>query len=246
MFARTQITKCLAAASVLVLLWITPGQAAKTSGQKVDAGTFSVLMNGKRVATETFSITQDANGSVVNSEFHGEGDSAAQSSTLELTAAGELKKYEWKELSPGKAQETVTPDDKFLMERFSANPGDKQQEQPFILPSSTSILDDYVFVHREVLAWKYLATGCRQTKGFTECALNQRSLFGTLNPHQRASMPVSVEYAGREKISVHGVDQELIRINLKSDAGDWALWLDDQYKVRRMSIPAENTEILRD
>ncbi len=246
MFARIQMTLFFAAAAALV--WLASGQAwaAKASGQKVDAGTFSVIMNGKRVASETFSITQDANGSVVNSEFHGEGDSAAQASTLELTAAGELKKYEWKELSPGKAQETVTPDDKFLMERFSANPGDKLQEQPFILPNSTSVLDDYVFIHREVLAWKYLATGCRQTKGIPECPLNQRSLFGTLNPHQRASMPVSVEYAGREKVSVHGVDQELIRINLKSDAGDWALWLDDQFKVMRMSIPTENTEVLRD
>jgi len=38
-------------------------------GQKVDSGSFAVSMNGRRVGTETFSITQNANGSVIESEF---------------------------------------------------------------------------------------------------------------------------------------------------------------------------------
>jgi len=228
------------------LLFIDRASAGKAADQKVDSGSFAVIMNGKRVATETFSISQDAHGSVVASDFHADDGTAAQSSQLELTTNGDLYKYEWKELSPGKGHATVAPDDKFLVERFSMNPQDKMQEQPFLLPSSTSMLDDYVFIHREVLAWKDLAMGCRQEKGVIECPLNQHTQFGTLNPHQRASMPVSLEYAGREKITVHGTERELIRLNLKGETGDWALWLDDQFKLIRMSVPAENTEILRD
>ncbi len=40
-----------------------------SSGQVVDAGSFGVFMNGRRVATETFSIQQNAEGSVATSEF---------------------------------------------------------------------------------------------------------------------------------------------------------------------------------
>jgi hypothetical protein len=135
--------------------------------QMVDSGSFGVFMNGRRVATETFSIKQGSKGSVVTSEFKADGasETSTQNSELQLNAAGELQKYEWKEISPGKAQAVVIPNDSFLLERVTVNPTEKAHEHPFMLPTSTSILDDYFFVQREVLAWKYLAIGCRQAKG---------------------------------------------------------------------------------
>jgi hypothetical protein len=57
---------------------------------------------------------------------------------------------------------------------------------------------------------------------------------------------VSLEFAGREKMTILGVEKELIRLNLKSDAGDWALWLDDQLKLQRIIVPGENIEVVRD
>lgn len=217
-------------------------------GQKVDSGSFGVLMGGRRVGTETFSIYQNPNGSVIQSEFKTEGTSApaAQKSEMQLTASGEVRRYEWKELSPGKAQTAVLPNEQFLTERWSANPDDKPQEQAFLLPLSTSILDDYFFVHREVLAWRFLATACKQDKGQVQCPVKQRVQFGTLNPRQRASAPISMEFLSREKVTVHGTERELNRLELKSEAGNWELWLDDQFKVVRISIVGENTEVVRD
>ncbi len=218
------------------------------AAQMVDSGSFGVFMNGRRVATETFSIKQSPAGSVITSEFKADGpmDNSTQDSELQLTPAGELQKYEWKEVSPGKAQATVTPNDNFLTEKTMANLGDKPQEQPFMLPASTSILDDYFFVQREVLVWKYLAIGCRQEKGHVECLANQKTQFGTLDPHQRSSMPVAMEFSGKEKVSIRGVDRDLSRFNLKTENGDWALWLDDQFKLVRILIASENTEVVRD
>ena len=217
-------------------------------GQTVDSGSFGVFMNGRRVATETFSVQQSSGGSVATSQFKTEAgvDPASQSSELQMTAAGNLRKYEWKEISPGKAQATVMPNNDFLTQRSSANPQDKEQEQPFLLPASTSILDDYFFIQREILAWKYLASGCRQEKGQIQCPVNQKVQFGTLNPHSRSSMLVSLEFVGRERVSVRGVEKELNRLTLKSDGGDWALWLDDQFKLVRILIPGDNTEVVRD
>src|SRR5580698_9642238 len=142
----------------------TPEKESPT--QTVDSGSFGVFMNGKRVATETFSIRQSSTGSSITSRFRTEAgpDPAEQTSELQLTANGDLKSYEWKEISPGQSQATVLPSQDFLSERFTSNPANKPQEQPFLLPTSTSILDDYFFIQREVLAWKYLATGCKQEK----------------------------------------------------------------------------------
>lgn len=232
-----------------VLLTATASGKDKDSpDQVVDSGSFGVFMNGRRIATETFSIHQTGAGSSITSEFKSEAgaDKAEQTSDLELNSAGELKKYEWKEVSPGQSQAVVVPNESFLTERFSNSPQEKAHEQPFLMPASTSILDDYFFIQREVLAWKFLATSCKQEKSELKCPVKQRTQFGTLNPHARASMPVSVEFAGREKVSIRGAERQLNRLDLKSDSGDWTLWLDDQFKVQRILIPGDNTEVVRD
>ena len=218
------------------------------AGQSVDSGSFGVFMNGRRVATETFSIQQDGKGSSVTSVFKSEQglDKALQSSELQLDANGEIRKYEWKETLPEKITATVTPNDQFLNEQVSTGPGEKPLDQPFLLPASTSILDDYFLVHREILLWKYLATGCHQEKGQLKCPMHERAQFGTLNPHSRSSAPVTVEFSGKEKVTLRGTERELNRFDLKGEAGDWAFWMDDQFKLVRIVIADENTEVLRD
>jgi hypothetical protein len=216
-------------------------------GHSVDSGAFGIFMNGKRVATETFTIEQSGKESVIDSQFKSEEgmDKALQSSELRLEANGELRKYEWKETLPDKITATVTPSDQFLTESVITG-GGKPLDQPFLLPTSTSILDDYFFVHREVLLWKYLATGCHQDKGRLQCPMHERAQFGTLNPHSRSSSPATLEFSGREKVAIRGAEQELNRFDLKSDIGDWTFWMDDQFKLLRIVIADQNTEVVRD
>ena len=232
----------------LLLCGIALAKEKGGPGQKVDSGSFGVFMNGRRVGTETFSITQNPNGSVIQSEFKAGGSAgqAVQNSELQLTGTGEIRRYEWKELSPGKAQSVVIPNDQLLTQKWSAGPQEKEQEQPYLLPTATSILDDYFFVHREVLAWKYLASTCRTEKGQVQCPLKQRAQFGTMNPRQHSSAPASMEFMGREKVTVGNVEKELSKLELKSEAGSWLIWFDDQFKVLRISIPSEKTEVVRD
>jgi hypothetical protein len=163
-----------------------------------------------------------------------------------LSASGDVRRYDWKELSPDKAESIVLPNADFLTQKWNTGPGEKEHEQPYLLPVSTSILDDYFFVHREVLAWKFLAAACKQEKGQVQCPLKQRAQFGTMNPHQHSSAPLSAEFLGREKVSLKSGQQNLIKLELKTEAGTWQLWLDDQFKVMRMSIIGEYTEVDRD
>jgi len=197
------------------------------------------------VATETFSIAQGPDGSVVTSEFKSEQgeQKAEQSSRLELTPSVELREYTWKEALPEKTQATVTPNETFLIERFSV--GDKQHEQNFLLPASTTILDDYFFVQREILAWKYLHTACHNEKGALGCPRGQKVQFGTLNPHERSSMAVSVEFGGKEKVTIRGKERELSRFTLRGETGNWDFWLDEQFKLVRLQAEG-GTEVIRD
>ena len=220
---------------------------AKHEGQDIDSGSFGVFQNGHRVGTETFSIYQTNYGSVIHSEFKTQNapTEAVQTSELQLTVTGDIRRYEWKELSPGKAQSQVIPNSDFLTEKWKASPQDKEQEQPYLLPVSTSILDDYFFVHREVLVWKFLGASCKQDKGL-KCPLKQRAQFGTLNPHQHTPAPMSVEFLGREKVSLKSGEQDLLKLELKAESSTWQLWLNDQFKVMRIVIVGENTEVNRD
>jgi hypothetical protein len=221
---------------------------AKHEGQEIDSGSFGVFQNGHRVGTETFSIYQTGYGSVIHSEFKTENapTEAVQTSEMQLTAHGDIRRYEWKELSPGKAQSQIVPNSDFLTQKWRTSPQEKEQEQPYLLPVSTNILDDYFFVHREVLAWKFLGASCKQDKGPLECPVKQRAQFGSLNPHQHSPAPLSMEFLGREKISLKSGPQDLLKLELKSDASTWQLWLNDQFKVMRMVIVGENTEVDRD
>jgi hypothetical protein len=220
------------------------------SGTKVDAGSFGVFQKGNRVGTETFSIYQTGSGSIVDSEFKTENaePAAAQTSVMHLTVSGEVRSYEWKELSPGHAELEVSPSDEFLTQKWKTGPQEKEHEKQYLMPVSTSILDDYFFIQREVLAWKFLAMTCsKQEKGLVQCPARQRTQFGTLNPHQQASAPLTAESLGREKITLkNGQQQELNKLEFKTEAGTWQLWLDDQWKVMRMTVVGENTEVDRD
>lgn len=222
-------------------------KAKEDSDKLVDFGSFGVFTGGQRVATETFSIKQSAGGSVIASEFkaaQGE-QSADQSSELQLAPSADLRTYDWKEILPAKANVTVVPDGTFLLERFGDGPEAKQNVQNFLLPPSTSILDDYAFVQREVLAWKYLAMSCSHAQGPVKCPKNQKVHFGTLNPHERSSMSVSIEFTGTDKITWHGTEHMFSRFVISSESGEWAFWLDDQMKLVRL-LSDSGTEVVRD
>lgn len=218
-------------------------------GTSIDSGSFGVYQKGHRVGTETFSIYQTSYGSVIDSEFKTENAPTqdVQSSELQLTSTGNIRRYEWKEVSPEKQELLLLPNEEFLTQKWSAGPQEKEREQPYLLSASTNVLDDYFFVHREVLAWKFLGLACKQEKGqVPQCPLKRRAQMGTLNPHQHSSALVSAEFIGRETITLKGAPQDLLKLELTSDAGTWDLWLDNQFKVMRISIIGENTIVERD
>ena len=221
--------------------------ASASSSGALDSGSFGVYVNGKRVATETFRVEQKPGGSIATAEIRVDDGSSkpTQTAEIQLSGIGELKRYEWHQFSPAPAQAIVTPSEPFLVEHLTHDPGGKPVEQPFMLPTTTLVLDNNFFSQRELLVWRYMATGCKPSTGRTECRLAPTK-FGVLIPQGLTSASVEMEYAGRETVPVHGAPRELTRLNLTSDGVQWALWIDDNYKLMRIAIPSENTEVVRD
>jgi hypothetical protein len=234
-----------------VAISVVPGSAyaaKKSEKSLVDSGSFGVFVNGKRVATETFSIHQEGDTSTAVSEFKADDGhtKAQQKAELQLLSNGNLRRYNWRELSPGRAQAVVEPADQFLVEHVTPNPPEKATDQPFLMPVSTMVLDDYFFSHRQILTWRYLAQSCGGSISVSNGCKLVKSQFGVIVPRQRTSSMVSLEYAGREKTRVRDTERELHRFNLSADDEQWTIYVDDQFKIVRIVIAAENTEVLRD
>ncbi len=220
----------------------------QTPAKVVDSGSFGIFVKGQRVGTEKFEIAQQGDGNITRAELKVDdgANKAVQKTELQLNGVGELRHYSWNEVSPGKAQATVDPDQQFLMERIIPSPSEKPVEQPFVLPSSTAILDDYFFSQRELLTWRYLGSNCAQAmSGQTECKL-AKAQFGALIPRQRVSMLVTVEFVGKEKVMIRGQEYDLNRFNLQGDGIDWAMWFDNTHKLQRVVIASDFTEVVRD
>ncbi len=214
--------------------------------QTVDSGSFGVFIKGQRVVTETFSVQQDNGVSTVKAQLKETAgtSTATQKSELQMSPKAELVRYDW---SDGASSLVVTPNNEFLIERITTAASSKPAEQPFLMPNTSSILDNNFFIQREVLAWRYLAADCHTEKGELQCQKGPVE-FGVLVPQDRSSMRVRIELVGREKVNIRGNDRELLRLNLKGEAFEWALWVDDkdQFKLMRVLIPADNTEVVRD
>jgi hypothetical protein len=212
----------------------------------VDAGAFGIFVRGQRVVTETFSVQQENGVSIVKAKLKETSNpgSAGQKSELEMSDSGELLRYEW---SDGSSSLVVTPDNEFLREKITTAASSKPAEKPFLMPSKTAILDNNFFIHREVLAWRYLAADCQMESGSLKCKQGPVE-FGVLVPQDQTSMPVRMELVGREKITIRGTERELLRLTLKSESSSWVLWVDekDQFKLMRVLIADDNTEVIRD
>ena len=227
-------------------LLLLAASAFAANGKVVDSGTFGVFVGGKRVATEKFDIQQRGDVSVASTELRTEdsGNKATQSTELQMSGNGDLVRYTWKDTGSGKAQAVVEPANEFLVEHISAGDG-KPHDTPFLLPHSTVILDDYSFAQRQILAWRYLASVCTAEGGQLGCK-GERAQYGILIPQQQSAGSVYLTLKGKEKVSIRGTERELNRINLESEAGEWAMWFDDSNKLVRILVPSANTEILRD
>jgi hypothetical protein len=232
--------------------------APKPEPRVVDSGSFGIYLDGKRVGTETFKIEQKNDYSIITAKIKVDDGKtqAEQSAEMEVSPNGDLRSYTWHSTLPERAEASVEPNDQLLTEHLM--PADqKKVDVPHILPLSTSILDDNFFSQREVLMWRYLASACVRQKNQLSCG---PGTFVVLVPHQHASFNATVELKGMDKVQVKGTLRDLNKIVLKTadpqrlivmnstkEADpEWVMWVDDDFKLIKISVPGSTIEVIRD
>ncbi len=230
-------------ACLLVTMPLSAGKpkTAAPENKIVDEGSFTITVNGAVAAKESFTIRQTPQGSVSKAEVKLDGK-ASQNCEMSMAANGNLLKYEWNDLQPPKGRNVVEPSNDFLVEHYG-RPDGKTGDQPFLMPASSPILEDFVFSHRELLLWRYLGTVCGKGEGKCEFTKAQ---YGVVIPRQRISSMVTVEFAGVEKTEIRGAQVELSKFRITTEGPEWFAWVDQNYKVQKISVPEDNTIVTRD
>ncbi len=72
------------------------------------------------------------------------------------------------------------------------------------------------------------------------------SHFGVLIPRQHTAGSAVMEIVGPEKLTFKGQEKQVNKLKLDSDGVIWLLWVGEDYKVLKMSVPATNIEVVRD
>src|SRR5260370_42231360 len=121
-----------------------------------------------------------------------------------MTGSAELVRYEW---TDGTASLRVPPNNDSLIEKITTASSSKPAEQPFLMPSTSAILDNNFFVQREVLAWRYLKTNCHSESGEFRCQ-KEPGEFGGLGPQDRTSIRGRMELVGHEKGTVRATERD--------------------------------------
>jgi hypothetical protein len=240
--------------AIVILLLAAAGFAAEQSktkvepGKTIDSGSFGVFIKGQRMLTESFTVQSGDSGSIIKSKIKEApgGPTTNQDSDLEITPKGELVRYQWSQSGTTNGSLTVLPNNDFLLEKITTGSG-KPGEQPFLMPSTSVILDNNFFIHREVLAWRYLAADCKQESGSLKCQKGPVE-FGVLVPQDQTSMRVRMELVGPDKAMIRGAEKDLLQLKLSGEGFEWTLWVDghDQFKLVKVEIPSDNTEVVRD
>jgi len=226
----------------------------------VDSGTFGIYVAGKRVGSETFKIEQRPDYGIITAEVKvNDGKSqAAQTAEMRVNPNGELRSYVWHSTAPQVEEATIEPQNDLLVEHL-VFADQKKKDVPHMLPLTTAILDNNFFSQREVLLWRYLQSGCVWKDG--QGRMCGPSSYAVLVPQDHSSANATLSYIGIEKATVNGVEKVLSKVSLRlgdpkqlvimnggadSDAGQWVLWVDDQFKVIKITVVGSNLEIVRD
>ena len=211
----------------------------------VDSGKFSVVVNGQRVATESFTMQQGADGSSVTSRlsFDNGSTKAQQESELELTPEGAIRKYTWQEKEPGKARLIAQPQDKtFLVVHAKESEAAAAKDSTHPLDANvTNIVDDNFYSHVQVLLWRYMAMSCANAQG---CQFREQKL-PVFVPHQEMAQTFTISFEGADTLRVKGGKAEVGKYRVQTEGGEMHVWMEGT-RLMKLLMPGSAIEVSRE
>jgi len=215
---------------------IPPGSSP--AGSIEDHGVFVVSMGGQPVGTETFDIrsTGDRVEAEAKIELRIERDGKVEEfktfPKLVLDAAFQPLTYSWSQKGPQSSQLEVDFRSSPAQARYRTIAGEDDRRD-FELPKDVVVLDVNVVHHYQLAVYRYRRTdGGKQT-------------FQVFVPQEAMPGPLEVEDIGQESVKINARLETLQHLVISAELVRIDLWVDDQQRLQRMSIPAAQLEAVR-
>ncbi len=198
----------------------------------VDEGAFRILINGREVGRETFSIHRSGSGAnaVITAQGKVTGTKQDISSNLELTGSP---------LRPAAYQVEIQGDGtskiagRVVGGRFTARIASPSGEQ-----MREYLAGDGAVVVDEGVAHQYYFVARRALDGATSIPI--------LVPRQSRQIMAQISVDGSEAVDVGGTSVQAKRITIQPRNGDpRTIWADDQGRILKVEIPALGYTALR-
>jgi hypothetical protein len=208
------------------------GAPAAAQTVQLDEGSFRILVNGREVGTETFSLRQNGTGAdaVVIAQGRVVLDANETTANVQLSGSGlRLVAYDV-ELSGEDARRIrASVSGSRASARTVSSAGETMKE--YLVSEGAVLLDDGVAHHYYMIA-KRAEAGASSTP--------------ILIPRESRQVQATISVAGNESVSAGGSTVTAKKIVVQPRGGDVrSVWVDAQNRVLRVEIPARNYVAVR-
>jgi hypothetical protein len=207
--------------------------AAPLSGQtKIDDGSFRILVDGREVGTETFSIGQNGSGAdrIVTATGRVVLNGSEIVANVQMSGAGLRPVFYDVELKGGDARRingSVTGSR--ASARVVSSAGESMKE--YLVTDGAVLLDDGV-AHQYYFIAQRFAAGATRTP--------------ILVPRESRQMQVTITLGGEESVSTAGTSVRARKLIVDAGAGGVRnVWIDTAGRVLRVEIPSKNYVAIR-
>jgi hypothetical protein len=228
---RTSFGNPLLPALALLLFGAT---AAPAQTATLDEGTFRILLNGRDVATETFSIRQTGAGAaaliIAQGRVAPEGPGIDPlTASLELAGAG-LRPAAYQIDLQGETPQRIAG--RIVGGRFSARirSGAGESMREYLASEGAILLDDGVAHHYYFLARRLDGSPLQ---------------VPVLIPRQSRQVTAQVTRGAGESVEIGGVAVAATRFTVNADGVERRVWADAQGRILRLEIPAQGLVAVR-
>ena len=203
-----------------------------------DEGVFLISLAGQPVGTEKFRIHSSQSKVVAQGEIRlnieQNGKKVTMQSFPDLVLDPQLNPvtYTWNQKGQQSSRLEVDFGGKFAKARYTTTDG-KEDDRDFELPKDVAVLDDNVVHHYQLIVARFQALG--GGKQSLRVFVPQEALPGLL----------TVEDMGNAAIPINGVTANLRHLQITTDVTYIDVWVDDQQRIERFSVPQAQLEAVR-
>jgi hypothetical protein len=228
-------------AAILACSVATLGQETPGNPRLVyvdDEGVFVISLAGRPVGTERFKIHSspgkvEAQGEI-NLHIEQNGKAVGVQSFPDLILDPQLRpvNYTWNQKGSQSSRLEVDFSGKLARVRYKTISGNEDNRE-FALPPDVVVLDDNVVHHYQLIIARYQAMGAgKQT-------------FPVFVPQEALPSLLTVEDMGNAATAIDGVTANLRHLVITTDVTHIDLWVDDQQRLERVSVPEAQLEAIR-